>query len=307
MSTRREERRAADTKRNIIVAVIVLLITNIVVIMCIVVLGMIGILDIKDGKITVHNNNVGIEDKMDTFVMPTSNSLAVRADAAINHFITDDMSDYQKVKAIHDFLVDWTTYDYDEYANRGSNPSAHKESGVFIKGRAVCDGYSSSFKLLCDLAGIECDIITGKASDIFNNDKHAWNIVKIDSNWYQVDVTWDDNITEQTGSETILYDYFLVTDKIMSLSHTWEDTGYERCMNEDYLYKAYKDAGQLARNDIKLRDVFDKQYNEGCKTITILYDKQGLPSLDFIAEKYGEYSWYYGFIGDACRITVIID
>ncbi|MGQ1947590.1 transglutaminase domain-containing protein [Geofilum sp. OHC36d9] len=63
--------------------------------------------------------------------------------------------------------------------------------------KGVCQGYSTLFKVLCDLSDIECKIITGTAKimpqDIGKKTmqtNHAWNAVKINETWHLVDVTW---------------------------------------------------------------------------------------------------------------------
>jgi len=53
-------------------------------------------------------------------------------------------------------------------------------------------------------AGLESKIISGKANEV----AHAWNLVKIDDKWYNIDLTWDDPITN-TGEQVLRYNYFL--------------------------------------------------------------------------------------------------
>lgn len=66
---------------------------------------------------------------------------------------------------------------------------------VLRRGIAVCDGYAKLFKTLCDHAGLQSEIILGFAKcytvpgEKFRTN-HTWNAVKIDSNWYLLDVTW---------------------------------------------------------------------------------------------------------------------
>lgn len=69
--------------------------------------------------------------------------------------------------------------------------------GTLRKKRAVCEGYATLYKYLCDLNSIECEIIRGTAK-IQNRDigkipegiNHSWNAVKIDDDWKLIDVTW---------------------------------------------------------------------------------------------------------------------
>lgn len=59
--------------------------------------------------------------------------------------------------------------------------------GALMNGKAVCQGYSYALKILCDKAGIPCWVVTGTYRE-----PHAWNYVKIDSQYYQIDLTMDD-------------------------------------------------------------------------------------------------------------------
>lgn len=101
---------------------------------------------------------------------------------------------FDKLKTLHDWVANATTYDND------FKDTAYYATSVFLAPhQSVCEGYSEAFKILCDLAGIPC--IIAVSAD------HEWNHVKMDDGkWYAVDVTWDD----QDEANVLLYDYFLV-------------------------------------------------------------------------------------------------
>ena len=80
--------------------------------------------------------------------------------------------------------------------------------GAIINGKAVCQGYASLFYRMCREAGIPARIITG----LGNGGAHAWNIVKLDGAYYNVDVTWDD--TEDSN-----YNYFNKSDSEYASTH----------------------------------------------------------------------------------------
>lgn len=82
--------------------------------------------------------------------------------------------------------------------------------------KAVCDGYTHAFDLLCYLSGIDCLKIAGTA----NGGGHAWNKVELDGVWYNVDVTWDDPVVIG-GGDMLRYDYFLVSDETLARDHQW--------------------------------------------------------------------------------------
>lgn len=108
------------------------------------------------------------------------------------------------VKEIHDYVCRTAVYDY-AYNSYGEGTEAynkiHSAAGFFLDGnhKVVCDGYSKSFKILCDEFGIPCVIIPGMTTE-----GHAWNYVQMeDGCWYLVDTTWDD-----VGG--VRYSYFLM-------------------------------------------------------------------------------------------------
>ncbi len=108
-------------------------------------------------------------------------------------------TDYQKVKLIHDYIINNTKYQ--------SAPNCYTAYGALIDGMAVCQGYAQlTYKMLME-AGVKCYVITGKANNGRQTQNHAWNMVRVGNKWYYLDTTWDD----PTGSGDILrYDYFLV-------------------------------------------------------------------------------------------------
>ena len=121
--------------------------------------------------------------------------------------VTPGMSEYEQVKAFHDYLVNNTEY-------RETGERSHSAAGPLLDGLAVCEGYSKALDLLCYLSGIECLCINGTG----NGGAHSWNKVKIDGQWYNIDVTWDDPVSSRP---ILRYDYFLVSDNVLARDHSW--------------------------------------------------------------------------------------
>lgn len=128
--------------------------------------------------------------------------------------ITSDMSDYQIVQYIHDQLIRRCTYTL-------SGSEITSPYGAIVNGKAQCQGYSRAFSYLCNLCGIETDIVLGVA-----NEEHMWNMVKLNGKWYHIDLTWDDpDKTEYPDS--VRYDYFCVTTDRMLEVRTIEGNSHE--------------------------------------------------------------------------------
>lgn len=125
--------------------------------------------------------------------------------------VSPGMSEYDQVKALHDWLVNHTTYG-------GTNDRRFTAGGALVDGYAVCDGYAMAFDLLCYLSGIECVRVTGWARE-----SHAWNKVKVDGSWYNIDVTWDDPVSSRP---MLIYDYFLISDAAIARDHTQNSNPY---------------------------------------------------------------------------------
>lgn len=127
---------------------------------------------------------------------------------------TSGKSEYQIIYDINQYLCDNVYYPDEPYISDDFTPY-----GVFVSGRAVCDGYARATKILADYCNLECYYVSGYCnSSSGTSGGHAWNLVKIDGQYYQLDVTWND-----CGQSD---DYFLVTDDFMTLSRTWETSNY---------------------------------------------------------------------------------
>lgn len=111
-------------------------------------------------------------------------------------------TDYDKEKYINDFLCDSVTYN----ENAEFSDTAY---GALINGKALCEGYSKAFMLLCNKAGIECELIVGEADGV----GHMWNRVNINKKLSYVDVTWNDR------SEFKVYTYFNITESQLLFDH----------------------------------------------------------------------------------------
>ena len=125
----------------------------------------------------------------------------------INENVTSDMDDKDKIKVIHDYIINTTKYDNLKSDENISNYSSDTAYGPLFEGYAICNGYS-------DLMGIflyEMDIESFKIA----SENHIWNLVKLDNSWYHLDLTWDDPVMEN-GKEIIDYNYYLITtDELM--------------------------------------------------------------------------------------------
>jgi len=139
--------------------------------------------------------------------------------------IKPGMTDYNKEKALHDYIINHSQYDYENLTNNTIPNDSYTPYGVLILGRGVCQGYAEAFALLSKEAGLECQVITGEAYGFNQWGSHAWNMIKIGDKYYHIDVTFDDPVVEG-GNEVLSYDYYNLTDTEMAKDHTWERSAY---------------------------------------------------------------------------------
>ncbi len=139
----------------------------------------------------------------------------------VNSIITSGMSDLEKAKAIHDWMVMNLDYDYQNYLNDTIPSTSWKVEGVLTTRYAICEGYARTFIALCSQAGLESVYVMGQVP----GGLHAWNQVKIDGTWYNVDVCWDDPANRAFNDHSVnRYDYFLISDAEMNRDHTPQST-----------------------------------------------------------------------------------
>lgn len=187
--------------------------------------------------------------------------------------IHTSMSEYEKVKAIHDYIVNTTEYDHYNLENDSIPDIDYTAKGVLENKIAVCRGYAEAFKLLMNELDIECEILTGKADNI----SHAWNVVKIDDEWYQIDCTFDDPVTtDGVKTNTLRYDYFLVTDEQMYLDHIPDDNEYQ-CTSDKYMYqeKQFGVPYYILDSIYQLSTTLSVIYNQGETKITFYFPEGG--------------------------------
>ena len=130
-------------------------------------------------------------------------------------------SDYDKALFVHDYLVDHTVFEYQtEDGTEQEYKICHTAYGCIQNGSAVCEGYARAYQYLMKLLSVPC----GTCSGIAGGERHAWNYVCLDNDYYWLDLTWDDpSSIERPGVNGKSHAYFLLNDDMMNRSHTLSD------------------------------------------------------------------------------------
>lgn len=212
---------------------------------------------------------------------------------ALSYIVSDEMSEYEKVHAIYDYIIYDVRYDHDcanaEDAYVSGNLSLNEKMkyyGYYLEGifldkfykkdmHAVCDGKSKAFVLMCGIEGITAVRISGEASsDGKNFGGHAWNKVLLDLNgtgdkeWYFVDTTWGD--VGDDSKEFLSHAYFLLSDDEVKNTHV-EKTGHGYPKAEGkfdyYAHETYTSSGTEYNYVITNRKLAAQQMARALKTL----------------------------------------
>lgn len=162
----------------------------------------------------------------------------------LNSIIKPGMTETEKIRTVHNWIVCNTTYN-DKYYDRGD--SFNHVSNLLNNKTGVCQGYSVTFYIFMKQMGITCTLVMGKTDTV----SHAWNAVKLDGNWYYIDVTWDDPVVNGTsnypGGDNISYEYLLCTYNHISITHTEDNyigtTPLPNGISDDYNDLMYRMSG----------------------------------------------------------------
>lgn len=236
---------------------------------------------------------------------------------ALSYIVSDEMSEYEKVHAIYDYIIYNVRYDHDcanaEDAYVSGNLSLNEKMkyyGYYLEGifldkfykkdmHAVCDGKSKAFVLMCGIEGITAVRISGEASsDGKNFGGHAWNKVLLDLNgtgdkeWYFVDTTWGD--VGDDSKEFLSHAYFLLSDDEVKNTHVEKQGhGYPKAEGkfDYYAHETYTSSGTEYNYVITNRNLAAQQMARALKTLpksTIVEFEFAFSLTKYAAENYAK-------------------
>ncbi len=191
----------------------------------------------------------------------------------VENNITDDMSDFDKVKVINDYAlykgemaiteVDDPNGAHKSIINLPSGRMSNNTTAIMLDGQGICEGYTMLFSRLCELAGVESRFVNGfsgnpqftaQQRDFYRNYmlkskapwryyNHSWNQVKIDGNWYNVDVYYEKYFSKYYPHMKQEYSRFLISnDYIKNVEfRIWQEEFTENAEKNYYknIYSIY--------------------------------------------------------------------
>ncbi len=204
-------------------------------------------------------------------------------------------TDYDKVKFVHDYLVQNAEYDYDALAESektihdASSEYIYSAYGCLVNKKTVCAGYAKAFQLILNNLGIDCTYITGDAGG-----PHAWNMVTLEDENYYFDVTWNDSLpTDKRGDclypKDSKYDYFGLKTNELEKDHTVDRQYFDipECTENKYNYFVYNGYFLDSYDIDKIKDIINSQPDK--KVISVRFSS------------YGEFKKAYGNISKICK------
>lgn len=153
------------------------------------------------------------------------NKLNVKTDSIIKKIIKNGMTEVEKANAIYNYILDNVSYeDRGWWVN-----NANHAYGALINGKAQCSGYSRAMVMLCAKAGIECLYVVHKNS---SESGHKWNMIKIDGQYYHIDLQYIDMDDSGGMDPVVLHDitWWLWGDSNMDKEvYKWDTKKYPKC------------------------------------------------------------------------------
>lgn len=172
----------------------------------------------KDAKLTVDSDTGAVSELMPAYTMTREDAgkRQQEIDDAVSVFlsaISDSMSDYEVALRVYKNVIELVDYDTiglekqkADLSSFGKTDDLRSIYGVFVQKKAVCAGYAKAMQYLLRSFGIDCIYATSES--------HAWNMIKLEGDWYHLDVTWGDSSNTDASrnkSDRVSYDYFCIT------------------------------------------------------------------------------------------------
>ena len=126
------------------------------------------------------------------FLHRTTQAQEKAVDAKVNQILqelnVDGKTDVEKVYAIYDYMINHIRYDY-KNLDDATYMQKYTAYAALVENTSVCMGYALAFYRLALACGVDARYIHSDPME------HAWDIVRVDGQYYYLDATWDEKVT----------------------------------------------------------------------------------------------------------------
>ena len=143
------------------------------------------------------NYSYGLEQSLEIQRM-----VDMAAERIVDRCLESCSTDFEKEEFVHNYLADTVTYTHETHMD---DLTEHTCVGALLERKAVCEGIAKTAALLLNRLGVDCGCVV--------NDTHMWNIIRLDDEYYHLDITWDLRRKFRT------MDYFNVDDRWIMDDH----------------------------------------------------------------------------------------
>ena len=167
----------------------------------------------KKVYVTINSYNKVTVSFIKTYSNDDIKNIENKIDEITNNIITDEMSNKEKIVAFHNYIIDNAKYDSD-YINdnlNDINSPSHTAMGILFNGKALCGGYADVMSIFLNKLNIPNFLVS--------SEYHVWNAVYLDNNWYHLDLTWDDPVTNDK-KDIRLDKFLLISDSTLTSFNT---------------------------------------------------------------------------------------
>jgi hypothetical protein len=155
--------------------------------------------------ITIEQNLFKIEDHQ-------KHETAMEEARKILKAVPEGLNERETAEYLYRYVASTVNYNHDNYYETDWNTLYD----ALILHSTVCSGFSEAIYCLFNMAGIDCLYVNGTVYNKGETGPHAWNLAKIDGNWYVFDATWDSTLIHEGGFDDILL-FFGISDSVVNL------------------------------------------------------------------------------------------
>lgn len=142
-------------------------------------------------------------------------AINTKADEILATILTNEMNDYEKIKTIHDYIVNNVKYDIERNEENDSKYNSYTAYGPLFEGYATCNGYTDLMAIFLTKIGFNNFKVATTPDEIsYSTTGHIWNAVYLNDEWLHIDLTWDDPVSSD-GKDYLFHTYFLVSTEAM--------------------------------------------------------------------------------------------